>query len=100
MNYDNIISAENQVRMHRSIVELREAKNLIRTCILDNNSKIKEDKVKYELGGPECIDDIVHDVIDKLYNMDKEPRATALKGMIKVLVAFEFKTCIEGASNE
>lgn len=94
------LSPEEQIRMLRSVVEVREGSKLIKTCVLDNNAKIKEGKVKYELGSPESVDDIASDVIDKLCDMETEPKGMAMSGMIKVLVAYMLKSDSKEADDE
>lgn len=93
-------SPEEQIRMLRSFVEVRECAKLLNTCISHIDSKIKAGDVKYELGNPESIDEIVAEVNNMLSNMDYQHKTVVMAGMIKTLVAYKLKFNGEEADDE
>jgi hypothetical protein len=94
------LSAEDQIRMLRSVIEVRECTELLNTCIFSIDSKIKTGKVKYEFGSPESMDEIVAEVNNKLSTMDEQYKAMVMAGMIKTLVAYKLKSNGEVADDE
>lgn len=94
------LSAEDQIRMLRSVVEVRECSELLNTCICSIDSKIKTGEVKYDFGSPESMDEIVAMVNDKLSSTGEQYKATVMAGMIKTLVAYKLKSNGKEADDE
>lgn len=94
------LSAEDQLRMLRSVIEIRECSELLNKCIRSIDSKIKTGEVKYELGGPKSLDEIVAEVNNELSSMSELRKATTMAGMIKTLVAYKFELNGKDADDE
>lgn len=94
------LSDKEQLIMLRSVHEVHECSNLLNTCIFDIDFKIETGAVKCEFGSPESMDEIVAKVNDKLSTMDDQHKATVMAGMIKTLVAYKLKSCVEESDDE